>query len=76
MQSKSGCPFACVYCTYGVGEGRRYRVVPPEEVAAAVPRLNAMGFRDIEFVDNVFNSPYEQALAVCQRWPAAATGRA
>ncbi len=67
LQSKRGCPFPCVYCTYGISEGRQYRLVAPEEVAAAVPLLNAMGCRDIEFVDNVFNSPYDHALAVCQQ---------
>jgi radical SAM superfamily enzyme YgiQ (UPF0313 family) len=34
-------------------------------VAAAVARLSSLGIRDIEFVDNVFNSPYDQALALC-----------
>lgn len=65
LQSKRGCPFSCVYCTYGISEGREYRLIPPEEVAAAVERLAAMGLRDIEFVDNVFNAPYDHALAVC-----------
>jgi radical SAM superfamily enzyme YgiQ (UPF0313 family) len=65
IQSKRGCPFSCIYCTYGISEGRGYRVFPPEEVAAAVQGLSAMGIRDIEFVDNVFNSPYDQALALC-----------
>ncbi|MCL4502747.1 MAG: radical SAM protein [Deltaproteobacteria bacterium] len=66
LQSKRGCPFSCVYCTYGHGEGREYRLLPPEEVAAAVQRLSIMGCRDIEFVDNVFNSPYSHALEICQ----------
>lgn len=65
LQSRRGCPFACVYCTYGNSEGREYRLYPPEEVAAAVRELGAMGIRDVEFVDNVFNAPYSQALAVC-----------
>ncbi|MFI5331828.1 MAG: B12-binding domain-containing radical SAM protein [Desulfobaccales bacterium] len=65
LQSKRGCPFSCIYCTYGLGEGREYRLLPPEEVAAAVSRLAAMGCRDLEFVDNVFNAPYDHALAVC-----------
>jgi radical SAM superfamily enzyme YgiQ (UPF0313 family) len=66
IQSKRGCPFACIYCTYGISEGREYRLFPPREVALAVRRLAAAGCRDIEFVDNVFNAPYEQALAVCR----------
>jgi radical SAM superfamily enzyme YgiQ (UPF0313 family) len=65
LQSKRGCPFSCIYCTYGISEGHDYRLIPPEEVAAAVHRLAAMGCRDIEFVDNVFNSPYDHALAIC-----------
>jgi radical SAM superfamily enzyme YgiQ (UPF0313 family) len=66
LQSKRGCPFACIYCTYGISEGREYRLVPPREVAAAVGRLAAQGCRDIEFVDNVFNSPYDHALEICR----------
>jgi radical SAM superfamily enzyme YgiQ (UPF0313 family) len=66
LQSKRGCPFSCVYCTYGHSEGREYRLLPPEEVAAAVQHLSAMGCRDIEFVDNVFNAPYSHALEICQ----------
>jgi radical SAM superfamily enzyme YgiQ (UPF0313 family) len=65
IQSKRGCPFSCIYCTYGLSEGRCYRLFPPEEVAAAVRGLSAAGIKDIEFVDNVFNSPYDQALALC-----------
>jgi radical SAM superfamily enzyme YgiQ (UPF0313 family) len=66
LQSKRGCPFSCIYCTYGISEGREYRLVPPKELAAAVGRLAAMGCRDIEMVDNVFNSPYDHALEICE----------
>jgi radical SAM superfamily enzyme YgiQ (UPF0313 family) len=64
LQSKRGCPFTCIYCTYGISEGRQYRLASPEEVAEAVQRLAAMGCRDIEFVDNVFNAPYDHAMAI------------
>jgi radical SAM superfamily enzyme YgiQ (UPF0313 family) len=66
LQSKRGCPFPCVYCTYGAGEGYDYRLHSPEVVLQAVERLEKQGFRDIEFVDNVFNSPYEHAMGVCE----------
>ncbi|MDA8085461.1 MAG: cobalamin-dependent protein [Nitrospiraceae bacterium] len=66
VQTKAGCGFNCVYCTYRKIEGGRYRLSPPGLAAEAVRRLCASGLRDIEFVDNVFNSPYEHALAVCQ----------
>jgi hypothetical protein len=45
LQSKRGCPFTCIYCTYGISEGREYRLIPPKEVAAAVQRLADMGWR-------------------------------
>ena len=38
----------------------------PESVIDAIKNLAATGLRDIEFVDNVFNSPYDHALAVCE----------
>lgn len=65
IQSKRGCPFSCIYCTYGISEGRDYRLFPPEEIAAAVQSYSSRGYHDLEFVDNVFNSPLEHALAVC-----------
>ncbi len=65
VKTKLGCPFNCVYCTYAASEGRAYRLCPPEEAAAKVRALARAGVKDIEFVDNVFNSPYEHALELC-----------
>jgi radical SAM superfamily enzyme YgiQ (UPF0313 family) len=67
IQSKRGCPFPCIYCTYSISEGSAYRLFPPEEVAQALLHLASQGYRDIEFVDNVFNAPYDHALAICDR---------
>jgi len=67
IQSKRGCPFDCVYCTYGISEGKGCRLYPPDKVADAVSRLASDGFRDIEFVDSVFNAPYNHAMALCER---------
>ena len=66
VQTKLGCQFACVYCTYRKIEGSRYRLSHPDEVAENVCRLSSRGLRCIEFVDNVFNSPYGHALAICE----------
>ncbi len=66
VQTKRGCPFECVYCTYAALEGRTYRLCEPESVARAVRSLTAAGIRDIEFVDNVFNAPREHGQAVCE----------
>jgi radical SAM superfamily enzyme YgiQ (UPF0313 family) len=66
IQSKRGCPYQCIYCTYPMGEGREYRLCEPESVVDAIKRSVSSGLRDFEFVDNVFNSPYEHAMAICE----------
>jgi radical SAM superfamily enzyme YgiQ (UPF0313 family) len=66
LQTKLGCQFHCVYCTYRKIEGDTYRTAEPAGVAQAVRRLADMGLRDIEVVDNVFNAPHWHAMAVCE----------
>ena len=68
VQTKRGCPFQCVYCTYPVIEGGDVRLRPPAEVAdeleEAASRLPA-GVT-FELVDSTFNSPPGHAEAVCR----------
>lgn len=66
LQTKRGCPYRCVYCTYGITEGSFYRLCSPEAVARTVAERAAQGYRDIEFVDNVFNAPLDHAMALCR----------
>lgn len=66
LQTKLGCHFKCVYCTYRKIEGHDYRLCNPEMVVDAIRYLTSRGLRNIEFVDNVFNAPYDHALAVCE----------
>jgi radical SAM superfamily enzyme YgiQ (UPF0313 family) len=66
LQTKLGCHFCCIYCTYRKVEGGSYRLHDPESTVEAVRRYTSMGFRNIEFVDNVFNSPYPHGFAVCE----------
>ncbi len=66
LQTKQGCRFQCVYCTYRKIEGSDYHLLDPGSVAEATLRYSSAGFDDIEFVDNVFNSPYGHAMAVCE----------
>jgi len=65
VQTKRGCPFKCIYCTYASGEGQNYQLCSAQSVLSEVEKLVSLGMRDIEFVDNVFNSPYEHALEIC-----------
>ncbi|MBM2833890.1 MAG: hypothetical protein HW406_1051 [Candidatus Brocadiaceae bacterium] len=66
IQTKLGCHFKCIYCTYRKIEGHDYRLRDPQGVIDAIQNLVAAGLHDIEFVDNVFNSPYDHALTICE----------
>jgi len=65
LQTKTGCQFQCVYCTYPGIEGRSCRLKDPASVGDAVTRFAAAGLRDIEIVDSVFNAPLAHAMEVC-----------
>jgi radical SAM superfamily enzyme YgiQ (UPF0313 family) len=66
LQTKLGCRFQCVYCTYRKIEGDTYRLLDPGSAAEAALSFVSSGLTDIEFVDNVFNAPYDHAMAVCE----------
>lgn len=66
LQTKLGCHFQCIYCTYRKIEGGAYRLMDPADTVAAVRAYTAMGFHNVEFVDNVFNSPPGHCLSVCE----------
>jgi radical SAM superfamily enzyme YgiQ (UPF0313 family) len=66
LQTKLGCHFKCIYCTYRKIEGSKYRLSNPEEAVNTIISLASRGLRHIEFVDNVFNSPYDHALSICE----------
>ncbi len=66
VQTKVGCPFRCIYCTYGKIEGNECVLYEPGLVADTAIRLVAAGLRDIEIVDSVFNEPYDHAMRVSE----------
>ena len=67
IQTKRGCVFRCVYCTYLNVEGWGYRLRDPESVADEIESLRReAGVRRFEFVDSTFNSPPRHAIAVCE----------
>ena len=65
VQSKRGCSFNCIYCTYPSLEGRRLRLREPSLVAAEMEASSSAGASAFYFVDNVFNNPPSHARAVC-----------
>jgi radical SAM superfamily enzyme YgiQ (UPF0313 family) len=67
IQTKRGCVFKCVYCTYLNVEGWGYRLRDPESVADEIAALaRERRIRRFEFVDSTFNAPPRHAIAVCE----------
>ena len=67
IQTKRGCVYKCVYCTYRNVEGWGYRMRDPELVADEIAELRSIaGIRHFDFVDSTFNSPPGHALEVCE----------
>lgn len=75
VQSKRGCSFSCVYCTYPSLEGRRMRLIDPVAVADGIASLrDTHGIGSFYFVDNVFNNPKPHAEEVCRELAARGPG--
>lgn len=67
VQTKRGCPFTCVYCTYPLLEGRRMRLRPVPEIIAELHALvDECAVSYIYFVDDIFNYPPEFAETLCR----------
>jgi radical SAM superfamily enzyme YgiQ (UPF0313 family) len=67
IQTKRGCVYKCVYCTYRNVEGWGYRTREPELVADEIEELKRKaGVRHFDFVDSTFNSPPGHAIQVCE----------
>ena len=67
IQTKRGCVYKCIYCTYRNVEGWGYRTRDPELVADEIEQLkHNAGIRHFDFVDSTFNSPPGHALQVCE----------
>src|SRR5438552_1735508 len=67
IQTKRGCVYKCIYCTYRNVEGFGYRTRDPELVADEIAELQReAGVNHFDFVDSTFNSPPGHALEVCE----------
>jgi radical SAM superfamily enzyme YgiQ (UPF0313 family) len=67
IQTKRGCVYKCVYCTYRNVEGWGYRARDPEKVASEIEELHReAGVKSFDFVDSTFNSPPGHAIEVCE----------
>ena len=71
LQSKRGCSFHCIYCSYPHIEGRKHRLIAPEKVAEMAGELQASGARYFFITDSAFNSDIKHSLAVAKAFKAA-----
>ncbi len=67
LQTKRGCPFSCIYCTYPLIEGSRLRLRTIEDIIGEIRELvDRYGVDYIYFVDDIFNYPPEFAGQLCR----------
>jgi radical SAM superfamily enzyme YgiQ (UPF0313 family) len=66
IQTKRGCPFKCIYCTYPIIEGTKLRTLDPDEVVRSLKKLQQNnGIDYVFFTDSIFNTAndYNKMLA-------------
>jgi len=68
LQTKRGCLFSCIYCTYSLIEGKKIRLRSPAKVAQDALVLLQHGVENAFMVDNIFNFPETHAHEVCQEF--------
>ena len=66
LQTKRGCPFRCIYCTYPLIEGRKLRLVEPVHAAKTALALQAEGARYLYITDSSFNADIDHSLEVAR----------
>jgi len=67
IQTKRGCSFKCIYCTYRILEGGRLRFRSPGGCVDEMEKIvKDTGASDFFFTDGVFNWPPHHALSICQ----------
>ena len=66
LQTKRGCPFQCVYCTYPSINGSCLRLRPPREVVDELAEMvEGAEIDQVFFVDDIFNWPHDHAMGIC-----------
>jgi len=66
IQTKRGCPYNCIYCTYPLIEGHKVRTLDPGKIIQTLTDLHDQYQIDyLFFTDSVFNinNPYNEELA-------------
>lgn len=65
VQTKRGCPFSCIFCSYPLIEGTTVRTLDPDLVVDYLHRISKEGVTHVFITDSVFNldDEYNYVLA-------------
>jgi radical SAM superfamily enzyme YgiQ (UPF0313 family) len=74
LQTKRGCPYRCIYCTYPHIEGHRLRLIPPHDIGKTAAMLQAAGAKYLFITDSAFNADIDHSLAVAKAFQKAGIG--
>ncbi len=67
VQTKRGCPFNCIYCTYPYINGNLLRLRNPSDIAGELEELKyKYEVNHVFFVDDIFNCPEAHASGICE----------
>lgn len=66
LQTKRGCTFNCIYCTYPYIEGRNLRLIPPEKIAETARTLQEAGAKYFFITDSTINCDYDHSIATAR----------
>ena len=67
LQTKRGCMFECVFCSYPLIEGSKVRMRTAEGIVDEIEQMRReFGTRHWFFVDNIFNLPMRHAKNICE----------
>lgn len=67
IQSKKGCVISCIYCNNPKIEGPRIRLRSPNHLVDEIEKIQSEGkVKGFEFVDGIFNLPYNHAMEICK----------
>lgn len=67
LQTRRGCPMACIYCSTAIIEGHSIRKRRPDLIIEEIASHVGAGFQRFYFVDNIFNIPNDYAKEICQK---------
>jgi radical SAM superfamily enzyme YgiQ (UPF0313 family) len=68
IQTKRGCPYKCIYCTYPLIEGNKVRTLDPNQIVKTLSDLYFSRKIDyVFFTDSIFNISNEFNLELVER---------